>query len=341
MVIAPQFFKAANFAEGLALVRADANHSMQGFIDSSGEFVIGPGPPVGYQLPRRYREQWTYGNFHDGRALFRLGDAISPCGYIGADGRVAIPTRFIRAEDFSEGLACVRLFPPGPPIGHMPAGFIDRDGVFAIPPSGNYVALGFAEGMCHIGVQQRISAENRRDEYQWNWGYMNVHGDIAIPLCFDRAWPFSGGLACVRGEHEGRTVHGFINRRGDTVVPLIYDQVSPRFGDRLICATRGKQAFLLDDAGQIVHEVSLDATSMYPDSFCCGRAAFSVDCGGVRKHGYLGTSGEVVIPPIFDWAKDFRGGLAEVTLGQTQGYIDVTGRFVWQATTSKSENGDV
>jgi hypothetical protein len=48
------------------------------------------------------------------------------------------------------------------------------------------------------------------------------------------------------------------------------------------------------------------------------------------KHGYMDTSGKVVVAPAFDVGWPFAGGLARVEIDGKQGYIDKTGRFVWK-----------
>ena len=45
--------------------------------------------------------------------------------------------------------------------------------------------------------------------------------------------------------------------------------------------------------------------------------------------GFIDQSGEFVIEPQFDHAWDFDNGLAMVQVGDTLGYIDRSGNFVW------------
>ena len=56
------------------------------------------------------------------------------------------------------------------------------------------------------------------------------------------------------------------------------------------------------------------------------RAAFSKDR---NKWGCLDESGKVVIEPQFDNAGDFDSGLAQVEVQGRLGYIDHTGKYVW------------
>jgi hypothetical protein len=38
----------------------------------------------------------------------------------------------------------------------------------------------------------------------------------------------------------------------------------------------------------------------------------------------------MVIPPRFDFPDSFTGGLAEVQKGERKGYIDKSGKFIWE-----------
>lgn len=46
------------------------------------------------------------------------------------------------------------------------------------------------------------------------------------------------------------------------------------------------------------------------------------------KWGYIDSTGNAVIPPIYDWTSDFKDGLARVSLNRRVGYIDKTGKEV-------------
>ncbi|MDO8846775.1 MAG: WG repeat-containing protein [Coriobacteriia bacterium] len=46
--------------------------------------------------------------------------------------------------------------------------------------------------------------------------------------------------------------------------------------------------------------------------------------------GYIDERGEWAIEPTWEYAEEFTGGLAMVTSGLSVGYIDRSGRFVWE-----------
>jgi hypothetical protein len=123
--LSDEYVPAGSFSEGLAEVGiktfSEAGYSLFGFVDKQGR--------IAFKLPPQMR---TEGAFQNGRALIhqertenvkvRLGRGetiimrvdASAYGYIDAAGRVVIPARFGEANDFSEGLAVVRVGKPEP-----------------------------------------------------------------------------------------------------------------------------------------------------------------------------------------------------------------------------------
>jgi WG containing repeat len=110
---------ASSFSEGLAMVGitvdGTSGHSRFGFMDRSGKLV--------FRLPFNIRAE---GDFHDGRAqvyvamsqtvrtlfdnqIYVQEENVSARGYIDKTGKTVIQPRFSRVEDFSEGLAVVRV----------------------------------------------------------------------------------------------------------------------------------------------------------------------------------------------------------------------------------------
>ena len=52
---------------------------------------------------------------------------------------------------------------------------------------------------------------------------------------------------------------------------------------------------------------------------------------GGQGWGYIDRQGKMVIPPGFDYAGSFSGGLAEIRKKERQGYIDTSGKVVWES----------
>jgi hypothetical protein len=60
------------------------------------------------------------------------------------------------------------------------------------------------------------------------------------------------------------------------------------------------------------------------DAFSCGLAKVRIN----GRYGYINTSGELVIPCIYDTASPFVDGLAEVSKGLIYGCIDANGNEI-------------
>jgi hypothetical protein len=117
--LADQYEPASSFSEGLAMVGittgGSAGYSRYAFMNRRGRIV--------FKLADNVTAD---GDFYDGRAqvyvaksqtvrvhiddeVIKMEEDVSARGYIDKTGKLAIPARFSRAEDFSEGLAVVRV----------------------------------------------------------------------------------------------------------------------------------------------------------------------------------------------------------------------------------------
>jgi hypothetical protein len=95
VVIEPQFATGGPFHEGYAMVRDDAGRT--GYVRLDGTWAIEP-----LWLQEAYP-------FSAGRARVRLNGQY---GFLDRTGRFAIPPRYLRADDFHEGLAATALAAP-------------------------------------------------------------------------------------------------------------------------------------------------------------------------------------------------------------------------------------
>jgi hypothetical protein len=190
-------------------------------------------------------------------------------------------------------------------------------------------------------------------------GYIDgASGKIAINPQFDLAYGFTEGRAmvCV-GECDSDHImghrftdnyqivpldqtfkYGFIDETGKFVVNPQYENVN-QFSEGFAAVCVGQGCYwgtqykdkehkwgYIDREGKIAITPQFDKAS----GFKGGLAAVSI--GG--KWGYIDESGKYVINPQFSIAMPFEKGVAEVTVGEGQeaktGWIDKTGRYVWQ-----------
>ena len=197
-------------------------------------------------------------------------------------------------------------------------------------------------------------------EQNKKWGFINNKGDVIIQPQFDKAEPFSDGLALV----EVDTMDGFIDTKGAYVIkPQYYIAFSFSEGLAAVCKSAESNFGYIDTSGNLV----IDHNYFWADSFSEGSAAVRMPDNG--KMGYIDKSGNIIIagkydraylfsdglgrieedgqnsPPnsrrvgfidkqgtqvidFFDGAEDFSEGLAAVRVNWKWGFIDMTGDIV-------------
>ena len=226
-VISSKFSRVDDFHEGLAVVSIkvkDADNvirEVQGYIDTTGKIVI----PCEYE---------TAAKFHEGLAAVSKAGKY---GYIDKKGNEIIPFIYEEASKFSEGLACVKLngkngfidkaanmviqpqfaracwvsdFSEGLAAVYTseegPGGYIDKTGVFIIPPNFNYVSA-FSEGYALV----RPKGNNK-------YGYINAQGEMIIEPKYELSLPFTEGLATVKLlQPNGDAIFNIIDKKGNAI----------------------------------------------------------------------------------------------------------------------------
>jgi hypothetical protein len=285
--------------------------------------------------------------FSEGLAVARrLPDGNA--GYIDASGRTVIPFRFSFADSFQGGRARVEVSEK------RGDGLIDRDGRWVVPP-GRYEQLGpYGEGRCAFRVGEL-------------WGFLDALGNEVIPPTFRskrRGGPrFHSGLAIIRDE-EGNPA--FIDRTGDIVlrVPGVAVVSAFRDGVARVILVVDDEGEPIDpqpesDPADVFGVLPLDemrygyislsgrfiVSPKYPSAgmFSQGLAPVSMTAAGPYEEeiqyfthgepegetwGYIDTTGKLVIDYQFEWAGNFREGLARVQQNGKWGYIDKSGEFV-------------
>jgi hypothetical protein len=263
-------------------------------------------------------------------------------GFLGADGKVAIPPGgWQRVMPFSEGLAAVK-----------------RDGFWGyIDTAGKEVVIAsfvFA-GDFHDGL---APVERREGQFA---GWIDRTGNVVLE---------AGKLGVVKGDEfaSGRAMAtaqnrliGWLDTRGSWVIkPQFY--TATRFSeDRAFVTTQDGKAGFIDTSGKLVFATppNLDVgvfseglayvqqadgahTYVKPD----GSVAFTVGDAGDKpafgpfeegkaafrsggKWGFLDTSGAVVIPPTYTSVLPFSEGVAAVWNDRNKvGLVDATGKWV-------------
>ena len=136
-----QYEELGYFHEQRALAdvhQADKEHSLRGYIDTTGKMVIAPQfKPVDDRDQDNPDFAWNcyyVGNFSEGLAAVTLGEKW---GYIDATGKMVITPQFDDARDFYGGLAAVEI--------GKKWGFINKTGQMVIAPQFDMQQCGFKD----------------------------------------------------------------------------------------------------------------------------------------------------------------------------------------------------
>ena len=205
-----------------------------GFIDSSGKTAIklrfayvterfqeGLAPAREWQWsPPRRACRWRIAQSY----------TASDWGYIDEAGRWVIKPGFKQAAHFWEGLAAVK--------DKDKWGYVDRSGKMVI--AAKYDEAGpFREGLARVSVYG-------------TWGYVDKTGnEVVKPNLLTWARDFQGGLAAV-GTGEGNAFRaGFVGRDGKIAIPLVFDRAGSFSGGVARVRLRGRDAYI-DRTGKII-----------------------------------------------------------------------------------------
>jgi hypothetical protein len=115
---------------------------------------------------------------------------------------------------------------------------------------------------------------------------------------------------------------GYATPSGVTIPPQFSFATPFSSGVATACTIKG--CGLVDKRGKFITPLVDRSTSQFADRYLEGVGVLSRD----GKWGYSDLSGRVVIPPIFEYAGDFNGGMARVRLNDRFFFIDHSGRRV-------------
>jgi len=210
-----------------------------------------------------YEEYADYG--FEGLVAVKKG---SRWGYLDAEGREVIPCQYTTANMFCDGIAIVSR--------DGKWGYIDKTGKEIIPVI--HQAIGTFGNFDDEIVEASLGAKR---------GYYNQKGDIVIPFEYDKAYPYSEGLAPV--QKNGK--FGFVDSGNNVVIPFIYEDVWSFTEGLAMAKLNGKWGFI-DKSTRVIVPFEYDEVSMYNDGIA------SVNKNG--KWGCVDRSGNIIIPIIHD-----------------------------------------
>mgnify|MGYP002585005645 CR=1 FL=1 len=193
-------------------------------------------------------------------------------GYVGITGKedslrtVVIPAKYDYAENFSEGMACVKL--------NGKYGFVNKLGQEIVPLKYDFVAWEFNEGMAGVKLNGKWGYINQQgeeivppkytDTYSFNEGlagvvlnrkrgYINQQGEEIVPPKYTDAYSFNEGMARVKLNGKW----GYVNNRGQEIIPCQYDRAT-NFCNGLALVQTGNICYFITPKGERILETTLD-----------------------------------------------------------------------------------
>ncbi len=300
------------FSEGLACVCRNGKY---GFINTKGELV----------LPFIYDKA---SSFSEGLAYFEIGDEY---GLINKSGDKDFLLNCDSVSSFKEGLAYISS--------DGEYGYIDKSGNVVIKPLYDDVGY-FHNGLAKVRIGSRI-------------GVIDKSGKEIIQPIYDDV-SITGSNTII----ELNNKYGCINSKGMVILPPKYDAISVEENNMILFTTNEKWG-LSDANGNIVLNPIYDYVELIPENNSAviqqnekwGIVDFSrilrvplkydrifynsqngeklVRVTLKNKTGFINFSDYTeMIPLIYDYAGDFRHGLAAVELGGKHGVIDEKGNIV-------------
>ncbi len=155
---------------------------------------------------------------------------------------------------------------------------------------------------------------------QDKWGFMDATGAISIDPVYDDVGPFREGLAAVNKNGKW----GFINKDGDMVIEPIYKSAWAFHEGYARVEQFGQLSQFIDKSGIPLKGEEWAAA----DDFSNGLARVSV--GSV--FGYINSSGQIVVQPIYTRGYNFTNGLCVVEFHDKIGVINSNGTGIVKAT---------
>jgi hypothetical protein len=259
IVIQPRFQAAAEFHEGLARV-----HIWSKVTCSGGAYTEETAPEWAFHL--------LEDDHSDLPGCFPMGGHF---GFIDKSGSLVIESRFFVAQDFSEGLAAVRLEESAT----SKYGYINHRGSFVIKSTFNQASR-FSQGLAAVETSARVVGNQAVDIA---WGFVDSSGALAIPPKYEFAGTFSEGLARVEIQPGHRW--GYVDRAGKMAIASEFETATD-FSDGLAVVSSSLRGYI-DHSGKLI---ITDERAWWP--FADGLAVLGMTTNRV----YINKQGQTIAP---------------------------------------------
>jgi hypothetical protein len=313
-IIPPQYNKAEDFSEGLALVATGDIYKgyRYGFVNKKGIMQVTP--------------QYKYGkSFSQGLAPVATAD--KEWKFIDPQGTVKIAGPFLDADIFSEGLASVSVpHDLGSGVMSFKKGYIDLTGKMVIQPAYNYV-MPFRNGFAVASVSESTNGSYKSYQVLIDKTGKRITNQEFVTIYHlpsDGLYPVK--ISGSSGLNSEKDVWGVVDTKGQLHAARFNAQ--PYFSEGLASfRSDGLQGFMDKNGTVVVKPIYKTALNFHE-----GLAAVLTTDG---LWGYINKKGEVVIRPAYISAGRFNEGVAVVSTGKTpydkdklSGVIDKTGKIL-------------
>lgn len=272
IAIPNDFYRTYGFSEGLAIaVKNDGDKA--GYIDKTGKFVIEPGIAD------------SLGDFSEGLATAKIKELE---GFIDKKGKFAIEPKFLRADNFSEGLA--RVIVEGPCAYYN----FDDPCQIANPPQ-------------YLPESAKAEIEKQEKPPLCKFTFIDKEGKIITAERFDRAGSFSEGLAAVLKNEKW----GYIDKNGQMVIAPQFDSAAS-FSDGLALVQQNELAGYVDKTGKFVIAPRFKRADDFHDGLAVVGKNWNKERSDYDDYYFIDKKGEPAFAETFYLASHFFKGLAHV-----------------------------
>lgn len=331
VIIDPSFDSAGKFSEAMAVVQIGDNY---GYIDKKGKLII---PAIfisaedfgngiaDVMIEVKNQPNPKHSCIDKTGKLITDFDVVTPCseglilvrkehkkGFIDPTGKPVIPFQFDDAHHFKDGIAVVQE--------NSKWGCVDKAGNYVVPAKYDLIKDEISEGLVGVKVNGK-------------WGFCDMKGEIKIAAEFNDIGSFSEGLASV--VLNGKS--GYIDRTGKIVIEPLYAKAF-KFENgvaRVAGSFEVKEGndqgklkdgwLLIDKTGKpICNALFVKDINRFEEGIACVR-------GLDNKYSYIDQKCNYITEIKFDRVDPwFHNGIAKVYSGKKMGYIDKTGKYIWE-----------
>lgn len=291
VVVEPKYDRCYEFsAEGLAPVY-DAKEKQFYFLTKTGDKIATE--IKDFKLMDRM-----------GFALEGFGDGLIPIkhndkwGFLGKDGKVAIPAKYDDVTGFGSGHAVATL----------------GKKIFIINTSGQETPV--ESGVLEVRKFSDNLAPFRAADKKF--GFMDASGKIVIKAQFESVGYFRDGIAWAKTT-DGTV--GYIGTDGEWLIKPQFNTAGNFDSESGLARVKtGSEWGYINKEGKVIRKTD---TTVWED-FSNGLAMGKKD----GLFGYFNDQGDWAIKPQFDGGRDFKNGFAAVKKGAKWGIIDKSGNWV-------------